>query len=40
MRSEAMRQAQSLLNDLMLSPATALKIAQGMKPEANPFDEF
>jgi hypothetical protein len=40
MKSEAMRHAQSLLNDLMLSPSSALKIAEGKKQAANPFDEF
>jgi phage terminase small subunit len=40
MLSDAMRQAQSLLGDLMLSPSTALKIAQGAKQEANPFDDL
>jgi hypothetical protein len=40
MKSEAMRHAQSLLNDLMLSPSSALKIAEGKKPDDNPFDEF
>lgn len=40
MLSEAMRHAQSLLNELMLNPAAALRIASGHKPEAGAFDDF
>lgn len=40
MRSEAMRHSQSLLAELMLSPAAALKIATGHKREAGAFDDF
>lgn len=40
MLADAMRHAQSLLNDLMLSPAAALKIAEGPKPAANPFGDL
>lgn len=40
MRSEAMRHAQSLLSELMLSPVAALKIASGHKKEPGAFDEF
>lgn len=38
--SDAMRQAQSLLGELMLNPAAALKIAAGHKPQAGAFDDF
>jgi hypothetical protein len=40
MRSEAMRHAQSLLSELMLSPVAALKIASGHKKEPGAFDDF
>jgi len=40
MRSEAMRHCQSLLSELMLSPASALKIATGQKKEPGAFDDF
>lgn len=40
MLSDAMRQAQSLIGELMLSPATALRIPQGHMPEAGAFDGF
>lgn len=40
MLSDAMRHAQSLLGDLMLNPAAALRIATGHKPEAGAFDDF
>lgn len=40
MLSDAMRHAQSLLSELMLNPAAALRIAAGHKPEAGAFDDF
>ena len=40
MMSEAMRQVQSLLGELMLNPSAALKIAEGHKKPAGDFDEF
>lgn len=40
MLSDAMRHAQSLLSELMLNPAAALRIASGHKPEAGAFDDF
>jgi len=40
MLSDAMRHAQSLLSELMLNPAAALRIAEGHKPEAGAFDDF
>lgn len=40
MLSDAMRQAQSLLGELMLNPAAALRIASGHKPEEGAFDAF
>jgi phage terminase small subunit len=40
MLADAMRQAQSLLGELMLNPAAALRIASGHKPEAGAFDDF
>lgn len=40
MLSDAMRQAQSLLGELMLNPSAALRIAEGHKPEAGDFDDF
>jgi phage terminase small subunit len=40
MLSDAMRHAQSLLSELMLNPAAALRIASGHKTEAGAFDDF
>jgi phage terminase small subunit len=40
MLSDAMRHAQSLIGELMLNPAAALRIANGHKPEAGAFDDF
>lgn len=40
MLSDAMRHAQSLLGELMLNPAAALRIATGHKQEAGAFDDF
>lgn len=40
MLSDAMRHAQSLLSELMLNPAAALRIAGGPKPKAGAFDAF
>lgn len=40
MLSDAMRQAQSLLSELMLNPSSALRIAAGHKPEGGAFDDF
>lgn len=40
MLSDAMRQAQSLIGELMLNPSAALRIASGHKPAAGAFDEF
>lgn len=40
MLSDAMRQAQSLLSELMLNPAAALRIASGHKAERGAFDDF
>lgn len=40
MLSDAMRHAQSLLSELMLNPAAALRIASGHKAEAGAFDDF
>ena len=40
MLSDAMRQAQSLIGELMLNPAAALRIANGHKQEAGAFDDF
>lgn len=40
MLNEAMRHAQSLLGELMLNPAAALRIASGHKVEAGAFDDF
>ncbi len=40
MLSDAMRQAQSLLGEMMLNPAAAMKIASGKKDEPGEFDEF
>jgi phage terminase small subunit len=38
--SDAMRQAQSLIGELMLNPSAALRIASGHKPTAGAFDDF
>jgi len=38
--SDAMRQAQSLIGELMLNPSAALRIASGHKPESGAFDDF
>ena len=40
MLSDAMRHAQSLLGELMLNPAAALRIASGHKAEVGAFDDF
>lgn len=40
MLSDAMRQAQSLIAELMLNPSAALRIASGHKPEKGAFDDF
>ena len=40
MLSDALRQAQSLLSELMLNPSSALRIAAGHKPEEGAFDDF
>lgn len=40
MLSDAMRHAQSLLGELMLNPAAALRIASGHRKEAGAFDDF
>lgn len=40
MLSDAMRQAQSLLGELMLNPSAALRLASGHKPEAGAFDDL
>lgn len=40
MLSDAMRHSQSLLGELMLNPAAALRVASGHKPEAGAFDDF
>ena len=40
MLSDAMRQAQSLIGELMLNPSAALRIASGHKAEPGAFDEF
>lgn len=40
MLSDAMRHAASLLSELMLNPAAALRIASGHKQEAGAFDDF
>ena len=40
MLSDAMRHAQSLIGELMLNPAAALRIASGHKAEAGAFDDF
>lgn len=40
MLSDAMRQAQSLIGELMLNPSAALRIASGHKPAAGAFDDL
>ena len=40
MLSDAMRQAQSLLGELMLNPSAALRIASGHKPDDGGFGDF
>lgn len=40
MLSDAMRQAQSLIGELMLNPSAALRIASGHKKEVGAFDDF
>lgn len=40
MLSDAMRQAQSLLAELMLNPSAAMRLASGEKPQAGEFDDF
>lgn len=40
MLADAFRHAQSLIADLMLNPAAALRLASGHKPEDSPFDGF
>ena len=40
MLSDAMRHAQSLLGELMLNPAAALRIASGHKQADGGFDDF
>lgn len=40
MLSDAMRQAQSLLGELMLSPSAAMKLASGKKDAPGDFDDF
>lgn len=40
MLSDAMRQAQSLLGELMLNPSAALRLASPEKPQAGAFDDF
>lgn len=40
MMGDAMRQAQSLLAELMLNPSAALRIASGHQPKAGDFDDF
>ena len=40
MLSEAMRHAQSLLGDLMLSPSAAMKLGGGKKDGPGEFDDF
>lgn len=40
MLSDAMRQAQSLLGELMLSPSAAMKIGSGKKDAPGDFDDF
>lgn len=38
MLSDAMRHAHGLLAELMITPATALRLGEGQKPESNPFE--
>ena len=38
MLSDAMRHAHGLLAELMITPATALRLGEGQKPEENPFE--
>ena len=40
MLSDAMRHAQSLLGELMLNPAAAMKLIDGRKPAGGDFDDF
>ncbi|WP_257575259.1 P27 family phage terminase small subunit [Sphingomonas sanguinis] len=40
MLSDAMRQAQSLLGELMLSPSAAMKLGGGKKDAPGDFDDF
>lgn len=40
MLSDAMRHAQSLIGELMLNPAAALRISSGHKSEPGAFDDF
>jgi phage terminase small subunit len=40
MLSDALRQAQSLIGELMLNPSAALRIASGPPPAAGAFDDF
>jgi len=40
MLDSAMRHAQSLLGELMLTPSSAQRIAEGAKKSANPFADF
>ena len=40
MLSDAMRHAQSLLGELMLTPSAAQRIADGAKRTSNPFDDL
>lgn len=40
MLSDAMRQAQSLLGELMLSPSAAMKLGSGKKDAPGDFDDF
>jgi P27 family predicted phage terminase small subunit len=38
MLGDAMRHAHGLLAELMITPATALRLGEGQKPEDNPFE--
>lgn len=40
MRADAMRHAQSLLSELMLSPTAALRLGKAEKPKTNRFAEL
>ncbi|MCW3837824.1 P27 family phage terminase small subunit [Sphingomonas canadensis] len=40
MLSDAMRQAQSLLGELMLNPSAAMRLASGHKADPGAFDDF